>query len=305
MSRILVAGCSYTESHEWPGLLFAPATHQVTNVGLSGAGNSFIANSVMSNLHPRPDFVFILWSGINRMDFRTPSSKFYDYCISEMSKQVGTIDGKKHGQLAKKFQQSYLWIGGKWRNIIADWVQSYNNIKDPSWPNINNIDEWFRLPFDIQQECLEHNISVVGKKGDPNWLGFLENYYFSQWLVEDKAYFSEVTFQNMMNCGNMLDKLNIPYRFSTIYDMFDTDKHGNTTESQSSLGQAKKEYYYNYVDWSKFIDITPYEYGIKYDLLLEDNFHLTGAGMNQWAGEINKVLQKDQELQHFLSKGLA
>jgi hypothetical protein len=177
MTRILVAGCSYTENREWPNLLLAPATPRVTNVGLSAAGNSFIANAVMSNLHPRPDFVFILWSGINRCDFRTPASKFYDYCINEMSKEVGIRGGNKHGRLAKQFQQSYHWVGGRWRNIIDDWITSYSNIKDPLWPEISSIDEWFRLPFNIKQECLEHNISVTGEKGDPNWLGFLENYF--------------------------------------------------------------------------------------------------------------------------------
>jgi hypothetical protein len=205
-----------------------------------------------------------------------------------------TKDNNKTSKIAKKFQQSYHWVGGKWRNIIDNWITSYDNIKDPSWPNINNIDEWFQLPSHIKKECLEHNISVSGNTGDPNWLGFLENFYFSQWLIEDNTYFSEITFQNMMNCGNMLDKLNIPYRFSTIYDIFNSNHH-----ARHSLGQATKEYYYNYVDWNKFINITPFEYGIRHDLLESDNFHLSKPGMNQWVGEINKVLQQDQELQRF------
>jgi hypothetical protein len=38
-------------------------------------------------------------------------------------------------------------------NFDDNWKRSYNNIKDPSWPECDNVDQWDLLPEYIKQEC--------------------------------------------------------------------------------------------------------------------------------------------------------
>jgi hypothetical protein len=38
-------------------------------------------------------------------------------------------------------------------NFDSHWAQAYNQIRDQSWPDCNNIDEWDTLPEFIKQEC--------------------------------------------------------------------------------------------------------------------------------------------------------
>jgi len=40
-------------------------------------------------------------------------------------------------------------------NFDVNWAQSYSQIRDQSWPDCNNIDEWTLLPDSIKQECEE------------------------------------------------------------------------------------------------------------------------------------------------------
>lgn len=49
-------------------------SEQVTNLAVSGSGNKYIAESVMSYMIHRgeADFVFVNWSGLNRIDFTMP-----------------------------------------------------------------------------------------------------------------------------------------------------------------------------------------------------------------------------------------
>jgi organic radical activating enzyme len=36
---------------------------------------------------------------------------------------------------------------------LENWVHTYNAVRDPSWPDCNNIDDFYKLPDYIQQEC--------------------------------------------------------------------------------------------------------------------------------------------------------
>lgn len=275
--KILVSGCSYTALSSWPSILFAPKKYEVLNVATSGAGNEYISNSVMYNVDTKPDFVFILWSGINRSDFRVPNSKIFSNIRSNYrSKAIGN---------------SRYFLSGHAVDPDKGWLAGYNNIKLPEWPEITSLQDWFDLPSYIKLECLQHKIYLSLHSGEENMSAFCHQYYITQHLDADREYRSERTFQHLLNCFNMLEKFNVPYRFSFIYDIF-SDYHNQ------SLGQAVKEKYYNFIDWDKYIKLTPYEYGTKHNLLKPDQFHLTDAGMNQWAGEVANIMQQDKTLQH-------
>jgi len=276
--KLLVSGCSYTAHQQWPEFLFAPKKYNVVNLGQRGAGNEYIANSVMFNADSKPDFVYILWSGINRTEFRVPNSNIFKNTPS--SKYPSKVIG-----------DSKYFLSGGAVDPEKGWLAGYNDIKLPEWPEITCLQDWFDLPEGIKLECLQHKIYLSSHGGKENTAAFCHQYYITQHLDINKEYLSERTFQNLVNCFNMLDKFRIPYRFSFIYDIWSQYTH-------YSHGMAVKDKYYNFIDWSKFINLPPYQYGIKYDLLDRDGYHLTGNGMNQWTGEISKILQQDKELQH-------
>lgn len=50
-------------------------------------------------------------------------------------------------------------------------VNFYNNVKDVSWPTIENFDDYYRLPLHIRQECeQQHNLTVrLNEIEDPEY----------------------------------------------------------------------------------------------------------------------------------------
>lgn len=82
--KILVSGCSFTH---WPAEPNSPVNicwpaplknldpaYEITNLAEPGAGNQYIANSVVNALALKPnyyDLVLVMWSGLSRLDFLT------------------------------------------------------------------------------------------------------------------------------------------------------------------------------------------------------------------------------------------
>lgn len=85
--KILVSGCSFTHWPEEPGspnnicwpahLQRLDSNIKITNLAEPGAGNQYIANSVVNALITKPgyyDMVLVMWSGVSRLDFLTDLS---------------------------------------------------------------------------------------------------------------------------------------------------------------------------------------------------------------------------------------
>jgi hypothetical protein len=65
--RIAVSGCSFTYN-SWPN--FLDFHWQVTNLAWPGAGNKYIADSIIHATSINTyDLVLVMWSGITRLDF--------------------------------------------------------------------------------------------------------------------------------------------------------------------------------------------------------------------------------------------
>lgn len=48
-----------------------------------------------------------------------------------------------------------------YENITINFKKYYNNVRDPSWPNCNSLEEFYSLPIHIQKECVEiHNLNI-------------------------------------------------------------------------------------------------------------------------------------------------
>jgi hypothetical protein len=261
----------------WPEHLFGP--HKILNLAKSGAGNNYISNSILYNLDYKPDFVFVLWSGINRIDLRVPASPLYNLATENNSSYAKAQIG-----------ESLYFMGGYDHNPERGWLAGYQNIKSPDWPEIKSLSDWFGLPDEIKQECLAHDISLSTKGGKENILSFAHQYFLTQCMDNYKDYRSEVSFQHIATCFSMLEKFNIPYRFGFIYDIWNKNEY-------FIHGLAVKNKYYHMIDWTKFIDLPPFQFGIKHDLLSEDQYHLTKEGMIAWSDEIKKIISKDPELE--------
>ena len=267
--NLLVSGCSYTHNQTWPEMLIPNS--KITNLGISSAGNEYIANSIIyqisKNNSNKPDFVFMLFSGINRIDLKVPKTKLLDDKNILYKKEV--------------VGNSEYFLSGHAVDVEKGWLSGYNNIKDPSWPTINSILDWHNLPMHIKQECVSADIHLACNSRTNPAVPIIDQYFVLQYIELNQTYLSERSFQNIMNVCNFLQVQGIEYRFAFIYDIWK-----NTFNN--SLGQAVKETFYKQIDWTKFIDFPPFEYGIRHNLLSKDNFHLTKEGMNQWASEIRK-----------------
>jgi hypothetical protein len=120
--KILASGCSFTAG--WPGIgeNWACSINKrsyVNNIGVSGAGNSFINQSITYELVDKPNFydiVLVMWSGLQRVDL--PLSK-ETYRLLEHSKHkvndhywglVGDVVSHAHQpeQVLKSFGKDYF-----------------------------------------------------------------------------------------------------------------------------------------------------------------------------------------------------
>jgi len=123
MKQILVSGCSFTEYAEWPRVLFPDC--EIHNTGRIGAGNEYIARSVIDTVtHSTVDYVTILWSGLRRVDLSL--SKKLEKTELDQWLYKGTT---KHSVI--------LFSGG-------DWTQKTNI--DNLWPH-PGLDAFYKMKY--------------------------------------------------------------------------------------------------------------------------------------------------------------
>lgn len=100
------------------------------------------------------------------------SQKLYDLVqryADRMEIQIGLHNADRADGMLSQMQQ---WLVGpitqrrvpeKLQDLPGfsdNWKKSYHAIKDPTWPDCNNPDDWDRLPEHIRQECYEvHDFS--------------------------------------------------------------------------------------------------------------------------------------------------
>lgn len=103
--------------------------------------------------------------------------------------------------------------------------------------------------------------------------------YFNQ---DNNDHIKELSLQAISQTLAVLDKYSIDYRFSFIYDVFSKKFDSNPT-----LGSMpNNSVYIDQINWNKFINHPPFEWGIKQDCLDTDGWHLTSAGLDRWANDI-------------------
>ena len=103
--------------HTWPNILQHKTQTRCINVSLNGASNQWISRKIVSLSQSLfPRCVVVHWSYIHRRE-------------SSVSMLIKTLD---------KY-----------------WMEFYNKIKDPTWPNCSTVIEFDQLPELIKKEILE------------------------------------------------------------------------------------------------------------------------------------------------------
>jgi len=78
-TNLLLSGASWLANKTWYQEIFD--SEQVTNLAVEGSGNKYIAESVMSHIMENPGvaYVFVNWSGLNRIDIPLPLAITTEY----------------------------------------------------------------------------------------------------------------------------------------------------------------------------------------------------------------------------------
>lgn len=243
----LVSGCSYTEGASWPIQLF----DRYTNLGRRASGNRYIADSVISTvLTEKIHSVFILWSGLNRMDLALPE-------------HVDT----QEVYTTSLFNSQYVHM--PYKPFPAE---NYQRIKGPNWPELSKFAEWQKLPAMKKNEAIVRGMFNTGHSAEQLALETHDRSANAHWCTQ--------TLLSMTGVQHVLDAMNVGYRFSFIADV-------HHKQNQQQFGWLDTEHkLYTSIDWSRYIDTTPFEYGVKHNGLMLDNFHVESDCMNAWAKEV-------------------
>jgi len=119
----LLAGCSYVDNPDFPLIAFGDAIYNQNRakiVAMGGAGNQYIAQTIADNVNCDTHDVFVLWSGMSRLDVQLPIEMDHD------------VENYWH----RTFSKRSVWFhsggyGGTWHSITnpksryAKYMHSY------------------------------------------------------------------------------------------------------------------------------------------------------------------------------------
>jgi hypothetical protein len=246
----LVSGCSYTYGASWPQLLLG----QHKNLGSVVAGNGYIADSIyLETNQETPEKIFVLWSGINRLDLTLPSHV--------KSQEVYTTN--VHGT-------QYIHLPNK--PFPTD---NYNKMKGPNWPDITSFMEWNELPAVKKNETLTRGLFNTGHS--------VEQLALETFAIDANYHWQTQTLLSLLKIQCYAENYKIDYRFSFIADVFDE-------KNRKQFGHLRKDHpLYEQIYWHNYIDLTPFEYAVKHNGLMPDNFHVELDCMQDWATEVKHL----------------
>jgi hypothetical protein len=114
--NVLVNGCSFSRGpNSWPYYLQQLQQFNLINLAQAGAGNRYIHDSTISELSKRQyDFVFIMWSGLERIDCRVKDIDFFDKskCTSKYQHQRNDWPEKKIHPINDQDYVEKNWVFG-------------------------------------------------------------------------------------------------------------------------------------------------------------------------------------------------
>lgn len=105
--------------------------------------------------------------------------------------EVTSHNRSRHPQLLSELTQFLQGnIQRRWSGDLSKWTQAYQAVRDPSWPDCDDINKFASLPAHIQQECRdvhgidpEHyqqetcHLQMTDDNGVTAWLFYAEHFY--------------------------------------------------------------------------------------------------------------------------------
>jgi len=154
-------------------------------------------------------------------------------------------------------------------------------------PNNNLPDYYFGFPIGYDQGPIGsvHLIQSGGVLG--KWNSLQQPYkqlFKQQYTAEDKDYFSQLNMYHVLCFVNYLTAQKIDFKYTFIYNVLESNKHDYL------LGVCNDTLYWNALDKTNYIPVTPFEFGVEHNCMQEDGFHLSHAGQIAWAEEVKKYL---------------
>lgn len=101
----------------------------------------------------------------------------YSLCKDYQIELDITSHGRERFPLLYNFICNFLQKDVKisYQGNFDNWKDAYNDVKDPSWPHCENIDDYYNLPHNIQKECKQiHKISPEQYLINSNGVNFVD-----------------------------------------------------------------------------------------------------------------------------------
>jgi len=174
---LLFAGCSYTDNPYFPRIAFGENVYNPTRCKIlaqGGVGNTFIARSILDNLTPEVDKVFVLWSGFSRIDISVPKQMEYQFDPYEHRSLTndaswlhsGGFGGSWHSHSRYPYAQwIYDCVTAQYKPMDWNYLATQNLVTISGCLNTLDklgIEYKFGFIYDIFQDYSDDNTSLSG-----------------------------------------------------------------------------------------------------------------------------------------------
>ena len=183
------------------------------------------------------------------------------------------------------------WIARTGFHVIKDYTSvfvMFTGLNRTSIPIPQDcIDDDYYFSFPIGYDFGPHGDVNLVQSGGPagvwneQYSGPAKSVFKTIHTTNSNTYFSQLNMYYVIMFLNYLKAQNIPYKYTFIYDIIQDYE-------EPSLGKCNA--YYDMLDKTHYIPITPYEFALKTNGFSEDGFHLTKECQVAWAHEVKKYL---------------
>jgi len=141
--------------HTWPYLLQQQTGRRCINVSMDGASNDWIARKTQAIIKEiNPTDIVIMWSYTHRRENKNlllsdESRRIWAVPDGDIVNFTSCLDSIKHPGIKHcVIPEGEYYISDLFNNL----TDTYNNVKGPLWPQINNYDDFLNLPNKVVHE---------------------------------------------------------------------------------------------------------------------------------------------------------
>ena len=210
----LLAGCSYVDNSNFPAIAFGREiywSHKSKIIAMGGAGNQYIAQTILDNVTCDTTGVFVLWSGLSRIDVQLPLEMDHD------------VENYWHRTYSKRS----VWFhsggyGGTWHSITnpkSKYERYIHSYLKAQYTPLN----WNYLA-DISFVAISGALNMLERKGIQYRFGFIYD-FFQDYSSKTTSLSGAVDRDHYMLDHIPWEKCisSTPYEFCRDNNLLDTD----------------------------------------------------------------------------------